>query len=880
MMLAQLFSLYNLIRRETRTMRKPVAKQPRQRASAFVLESLEHRVLLSATPMDVTTTEPIVTAAVVTTDKADYSPGETALITTSNTSADGLKFGDGELVQFQVTRTDGIEDFAMGNVPWFVTDGVGGFNAYQEFDANGQAIDRNADGMADWILPDNDGTGNGSISTNWFVEDQYLGASLLLTAAGQTSGAVATTEFTDSATATTSISPASVSFSSTTAFTLMVTNTSTNPGGQPTMGSIRIAIPAGMTLVGTPTIAAYDSAGTGLPVSWTYDSAASTSTLLSFKSTGAATNQIDRPNGHADITFSATATALGNQTFTTSAWNNTTYSAAGSFTVVSPVVNVAAASITPTFSASNKTYNGDNVASVTYTGPTPAGVTVNYANATFSNENVGTGKTVTISGISLSGGNAGFYTLSTNSVTTTANIAARALTVSATGVNKVYNGDATATVTLSDNRVSGDLFTASYTSATFADKNVGTGKTVSVSGITITGTDAGNYSFNTTASTTATIAQADANVSINPYSGTYDAAAHNLTGSVTGVDAGSAALGSSLTFGSSVTDAPGGTGSWTFEGGTNYLDESGSAAIVINKADLAITVGSVTKTFGQTINLANILGTTINTGVNGENLSISHTFAGTQAAALVGDYAINCVVGSGTGLLSNYNVTVKPGTVTVMTPSVITTVRDGANLIIVGTGGCDTIAVNATNPSAITVNGVGSYSVGASGHVIVYGMASDDNISLTGNINIEAHGGDGNDTITGGAGHDVIFGDRGNDTLTGAAGNDVLVGGAGSDRLVGSAGHDILISGDMVGNHNGGAYNYDTLRQIGDNWAADWSADTDLGNNSDGDVVDEAGSADQLTGSSGHDWFIIGSTDKITDINSATKDGDNITKIT
>src|SRR6185436_4307126 len=153
MNLSQLFSLYNRIRREPDIKRKPLAKQPQQRASAFVLESLENRVLLSATPMDAPTAEPVVTAAVVTTDKADYAPGETAVITTSNTSADGLKFGEGELVQFQVTRTDGIQDYAMGNIPWFVTDGVGGFEAYEEFDANGQ--------VADWISPDNDLTVNG-----------------------------------------------------------------------------------------------------------------------------------------------------------------------------------------------------------------------------------------------------------------------------------------------------------------------------------------------------------------------------------------------------------------------------------------------------------------------------------------------------------------------------------------------------------------------------------------------------------------------------------------------------------------------------------------------------------------------------------------------
>src|SRR5213076_989281 len=88
---------------------------------------------------------------------------------------------------------------------------------------------------------------------------------------------------------------------------------------------------------------------------------------------------------------------------------------------------------------------------------------------------------------------------------TTANITARDLTVSATGQNKGYDGTTTATVTLSDNRVAGDVFTDSYTSAAFNTKDVGTGKPVSVSGISIAGTDAGNYTFNTTASTTANI---------------------------------------------------------------------------------------------------------------------------------------------------------------------------------------------------------------------------------------------------------------------------------------------------------------------------------------------------------------------------------------
>ena len=53
--------------------------------------------------------------------------------------------------------------------------------------------------------------------------------------------------------------------------------------------------------------------------------------------------------------------------------------------------------------------------------------------------------------------------------------------------------------------MAGDSLNASYTSASFADKHVGAGKPVSVSGISLSGVDAGNYQASTTASTTADI---------------------------------------------------------------------------------------------------------------------------------------------------------------------------------------------------------------------------------------------------------------------------------------------------------------------------------------------------------------------------------------
>src|SRR5207249_1639074 len=108
-------------------------------------------------------------------------------------------------------------------------------------------------------------------------------------------------------------------------------------------------------------------------------------------------------------------------------------------------------------------------------------------------------------GLNLSGADAANYQLPSTTASTTANITARALVVSAAGVNKVYDGATNATVTLSDNRVSGDSLSTIYTSASFADKSVATGKPVNVSAISISGTDATNYTANSTTSTTADI---------------------------------------------------------------------------------------------------------------------------------------------------------------------------------------------------------------------------------------------------------------------------------------------------------------------------------------------------------------------------------------
>jgi len=162
--------------------------------------------------------------------------------------------------------------------------------------------------------------------------------------------------------------------------------------------------------------------------------------------------------------------------------------------------------------AGNKTYDGNRNASVTLSDNRVSGdvLTLTNTSALFDTKNAGTGKTVTVSGIGISGTDVGNYHLLNTSTTATANISKRDLTVSATASNKTYDGNANASVTLSDNRVSGDVLTVSDASATFDNKNVGTGKTVTVSGIGISGTEALNYNLlNTSATNTANITQLD-----------------------------------------------------------------------------------------------------------------------------------------------------------------------------------------------------------------------------------------------------------------------------------------------------------------------------------------------------------------------------------
>ncbi|RQO76417.1 hypothetical protein DBR40_10935, partial [Pedobacter sp. KBW01] len=183
-------------------------------------------------------------------------------------------------------------------------------------------------------------------------------------------------------------------------------------------------------------------------------------------------------------------------------------------TVNTATADITTKDLTASFTADSKVYDGNTTANIltrTLTGVLAADladVTVNGGTATFNNENVGTGKSVNASGLVLAGAKGGNYNITTVNATT-ANITAKNISGNFTADSKVYDGNTTATVltrTLTGVLVA-DIADVNLTggTASFATASVGTGKTVTAAGMTITGTRAGNYNLTGVATTTANI---------------------------------------------------------------------------------------------------------------------------------------------------------------------------------------------------------------------------------------------------------------------------------------------------------------------------------------------------------------------------------------
>jgi hypothetical protein len=357
--------------------------------------------------------------------------------------------------------------------------------------------------------------------------------------------------------------------------------------------------------------------------------------------------------------------------------------------------------ITSGITANNKVYDGTKTATISSNNVVLNGVvagdapnvrlsTNGYA-ANFASTNIGTGIAVTVTGLTLTGAGATNYTL-TQPVGLTANITAVGVVMITSGINannKVYDG--TTTATISSNNVilygvrAGDaatvrLSTNGYT-ATFTSAGAANGIGVTISGLTLTGAGATNYTLTQPAGLTANITNKSvmitSGISTNNkvYDGTTAATISSNNVVLNGVLAGDAPNVRLSTNGYAANFASPNVGTGivvtvtgltlTGASATNYTLSQPTLAANITSVMLTARADNKSRTYGLTNppftvsynGFVNNEGTNVLTGTPSLNTSATTN-------SLPGTYTI--IAGAGTLNATNYNFAFINGTLTVV----------------------------------------------------------------------------------------------------------------------------------------------------------------------------------------------------------------------
>ena len=341
--------------------------------------------------------------------------------------------------------------------------------------------------------------------------------------------------------------------------------------------------------------------------------------------------------------INASGVDAGNYTFNTSA---------------STTANITPASVSA--NARMHVYDGTtNVAAGSFTlSGLVNGETLNFTGVgTVADKNVGSNKAVSLGSLALGDGTgssasglASNYTLTGGTQTasfTPATLVVTGLTASA----KVYDANTTATLggTAVIAALGTDVVTLGGTaSGTFADKNVGTGKAVTASGNTLTGTDAGNYNLVQQAGLTADItpASVSANARMHVYDGTTNVAAGSFTlsGLVNGetlnfTGVGTVAdknVGSNKAVSLSSLALGNGTGSSANGLASNYTFTNGSQTASFTPATLVVTGLTASAKVYDANTTATLSGTAVIAALGGDVVTLGGTASGTFADKDVG----------------------------------------------------------------------------------------------------------------------------------------------------------------------------------------------------------------------------------------------------
>jgi uncharacterized delta-60 repeat protein len=236
----------------------------------------------------------------------------------------------------------------------------------------------------------------------------------------------------------------------------------------------------------------------------------------------------------------------------------------------------------------------------------------------------------------------------------------------------------------------------------------------------------------------------------------------------------------------------------------------------------------------------------------------------------------------------------------------------GGNVVVAELVGSTLIITGTTNPDDVRVvlsgslldvldNNVSIGTFAAGGTTITFdGSDGDDRFEIATNVTnpSEIHGGAGSDTIIGGGGRDIVFGEANDDWLRARGSADILVGGDGDDVTAGGSARDVMIGGNgadrMAGDAESdilisGSTSFDTdvasLKLIQAEWLSGGSIFQRVNNLQNGtglngavvlledQTVFDDNARDTLTGGSGSDWFLIhlnsSNLDIITDLNGA-----------
>ncbi|AQR69567.1 hypothetical protein BZG29_15425 [Janthinobacterium sp. LM6] len=515
--------------------------------------------------------------------------------------------------------------------------------------------------------------------------------------------------------------------------------------------------------------------------------------------------------------------------------------------------------------AMDKTYDATttatlNTANVAYSGMV-AGDNVSLGGqgvGSFATKDAGANKTVSVSGFTLSGIDAGNYVVTQPSgMTATINKADLAV-AGISALNKTYDagtgatlsGTATVSGFLNDN-----VSVVGTGTGSFADANAGGNKSVAVSGYTLTGTDASNYNLVQPGSVTATIHKADLVLSGGKtYDGSTAAAGGTLTatgvvgqtfsvggtGDVSNLASKNVQAGAAL--GSTTGLVLGSSGNGGLSGNYNALGTAGSSYTVTAKGITLAGIGAMDKTYDATttatLNTANVAYSGM---VAGDSLSLGGqgvgSFATKDAGAnktvsvsgftLSGIDAGNYVVTQPTGL----SATINKADLAVSGVSALNKTYDaGTGATLSGTATVsgflnDNVSVIGTGTGSFAdPNAGGNKNVAVSGYALTGTDASNYNLVQPGSVTATIHKADL--ILSGGKTYDGSTAAAGGTlTATGVAGQTFSVGGAGDVSNLASknvqAGAALGSTTGLVlgGSGNGGlSGNYNALGTAGSSY--------------------------------------------------------------